>query len=105
MKVEHIYATCFQFLNINKFAIIEMVIKVKTVYDVQQLLKTYGTYVYTGDRIGDLELMEMDIDELHQMKFIRTDVFQMAKLILRREKRQLQESKRRRHAWQITLSE
>ncbi|WP_205134957.1 YqgQ family protein [Virgibacillus halotolerans] len=77
----------------------------KTVYDVQQLLKKFGTFVYTGDRIGDLELMEMDIDELYQMEFIQTEVFQLAKLILRKEKRQLQETKRRLYTWQITLSE
>lgn len=79
--------------------------KMKTVYDVQQLLKKFGTFVYTGDRIGDLELMEMDIDELYQMEFIQTEVFQLAKLILRKEKRQLQETKRRLYTWQITLSE
>ena len=79
--------------------------KMKTVYDVQQLLKKFGTFVYTGDRLGDLELMEMDIDELYQMEFIQTEVFQLAKLILRKEKRQLQETKRRLYTWQITLSE
>ncbi|MBM7597965.1 uncharacterized protein YqgQ [Virgibacillus halotolerans] len=83
----------------------ELVMKMKTVYDVQQLLKKFGTFVYTGDRIGDLELMEMDIDELYQMEFIQTEVFQLAKLILRKEKRQLQETKRRLYTWQITLSE
>ncbi|NAP01271.1 DUF910 family protein [Halomonas sp. MG34] len=31
----------------------------KTIYDVQQLLKRYGSFVYTGDRLGDLELMEI----------------------------------------------
>ncbi len=61
----------------------------KTIYEIQQILKRYGTFIYTGDRIGDLELMEMEIDELYQMKFINTHDFQMAKLILKREKNSL----------------
>lgn len=80
----------------------KLVIKMKTVYDVQQLLKKFGTFIYTADRVGDLELMEMDLDELYQMEFIQADLFSVAKLILRKEKRQLLESKGRIHDWQIT---
>lgn len=58
----------------------------KTIYDIQQLLKRYGTFIYTGDRIGDLNLMEMEVDELYQMKFIEIKEYQMAKLLLKREK-------------------
>ncbi len=35
----------------------------KSVYDIQQLLKKFGTIIYVGDRLGDLELMEMEIKE------------------------------------------
>lgn len=66
----------------------------ETVYDVQQLLKKFGTFVYTGERFGDLELMEMEIDTLYEFEFIRTDEFQRAKLILRKGKRELIENKR-----------
>lgn len=57
----------------------------KTIYDVQQLLKEYGTYIYTGDRIGDLELMEMEVNELFQLKFIDNEQYIQARMLLRKE--------------------
>ncbi|RKQ17816.1 DUF910 family protein [Oceanobacillus bengalensis] len=68
----------------------------KTVYDVRQLLKKYGTFVYTGDRIGDIELMEMEIDDLFSYKFIHQDDYTFAKLILRKERTRLS---RREEKW------
>lgn len=68
-------------------------INLKTIYDVQQLLRKFGTFIYTGDRFGDLELMEMEINELHKLEFIRIEEYQLAKLLLRKEKRQLGERK------------
>lgn len=61
----------------------------KNVYDVQQIIKKFGTFIYSGDRIGDLELMEMEIDDLFQMQFIETNHYLQAKLILRKEKTRL----------------
>lgn len=69
----------------------------KTIYDIQQLLKRYGTFIYTGDRIGDLNLMEMEVDELYQMKFIEIKEYQMAKLLLKREKNRLPSQKGATH--------
>lgn len=57
----------------------------KTIYDVQQILKRFGIYIYTGDRIGDLELMSFEISELFQAGFIGKNEYQMAILLLRRE--------------------
>lgn len=67
------------------FDIIMMVMKMKTVYDVQQLLKRFGTIIYTGDRIADLELMEEEVKELYQMEFLNSHDYQMAVLLLRQE--------------------
>lgn len=67
------------------FDIMKMVIKMKTVYDVQQLLKKFGTFIYTGDRVADLELMEEEIKELYQMEFLNSQDYQMAVLLLRQE--------------------
>ncbi len=64
-----------------------MVVQMKTVYDIQQLLKRYGTFIYTGDRLGDLELMEMELDELYQLKFVQMKDYQQAKMLLKKEKR------------------
>lgn len=57
----------------------------KTVYDIQQLLKQFGTIIYIGDRVADLELMETELKELYQSQLIETREFQTALLILRHE--------------------
>lgn len=61
----------------------------KNVYDIRMLLKRYGTFIYSGDRIGDLVLMETELDELYQLKFITNDIYVTGKLILSKEKRRL----------------
>lgn len=61
----------------------------KSMLDVLDILKQYGIYIYTKDRIGDLYLMEDEIKELYKSKFIETKDFQMALLILRQEEQRL----------------
>ncbi|MBO1512324.1 YqgQ family protein [Metabacillus bambusae] len=61
----------------------------KTIYDVQQLLKRYGTIIYIGDRIADLELMEDEIKHLYQSNLIEPKDYQMAILLLRQEVQRL----------------
>ncbi|CAM3952413.1 YqgQ family protein [Lederbergia lenta] len=56
-----------------------------TVYDVQQLLKKFGIFVYVGERIADLELMEAEIKDLYFANLIPKEQFQQALLILRNE--------------------
>lgn len=58
----------------------------ETVYDVRQLLKRFGIFVYIGDRLADLELIELEITELYEYKFIAVNDYQKALLILRRAK-------------------
>jgi uncharacterized protein YqgQ len=55
-------------------------------YDVQQLLKRYGTIIYTGERLGDIELMDMEIEELKRLGFLEQTTYLRAKLILRNER-------------------
>ncbi|MCP3030312.1 YqgQ family protein [Halobacillus sp. A1] len=57
----------------------------RTVYDVQQLLKKFGTFIYIGDRLAELELMEQEIQELYQSQCMTQEDYQMAILILRSE--------------------
>ncbi|GHH96990.1 YqgQ family protein [Neobacillus kokaensis] len=57
----------------------------KTVYEIQQYLKLFGTIIYIGDRIADLELMEAELKELYKSQLIETRDFQTALLILRHE--------------------
>ncbi|MFJ7729705.1 YqgQ family protein [Neobacillus sp. NPDC097160] len=57
----------------------------KSIYEIQQFLKQFGTIIYVGDRVGDLELMESELKELYQAQLIETREFQTALLILRHE--------------------
>lgn len=65
----------------------------KTIYDIQQFLKRFGTIIYIGDRIADLELMEAEIKELYRSQLIEARDFQTAILILRHQI-QLEKDKR-----------
>lgn len=63
----------------------------KSIYDIQQFLKQYGTIIYIGDRIADLELMESEIKDLYQAQLIEPRDYSTALLILRHEIRFLKE--------------
>ena len=57
----------------------------KTIYDIQQFLKRFGTIIYVGDRQADLELMEAELSELYQSQLIDNMEFQTALFLLRHE--------------------
>ncbi|MED1205136.1 YqgQ family protein [Heyndrickxia acidicola] len=57
----------------------------RTLYDVQQLLKRFGIIIYLGDRIADLELMEWELKEMYQSNMIDIMDYQKARLIIRNE--------------------
>lgn len=57
----------------------------KTIYDIQQFLKKFGTIIYIGDRVSDLELMESELRELFHSQLIETRDYQNALLLLRHE--------------------
>lgn len=59
----------------------------KTLYDVQQLLKQFGIYVYVGKRLWDIEVMSLEIDHLHKSHVIDQHTYDYAKLVIRREHR------------------
>ncbi len=63
----------------------------KTMLDVLAILKRYGTYIYTGNRMGDLELIEDEIKELYNSKMLEVKEFQSAILIIRHEMRKVKE--------------
>lgn len=56
-------------------------------YDVQQLLKRFGIIIYTGKRISDLQLMEIEIKELFKAHLISQEEYIKAKQVLRKEMR------------------
>lgn len=57
----------------------------KTIYDIQQFLKRFGTIIYIGDRVSDLVLMEEELKELHLSQMIDSREYAAARLILRHE--------------------
>lgn len=57
----------------------------KTLYDVQQLLKKFGIYVYVGKRMWDIELMALELDHLYKAGVLDNKNYVTAKLILSRE--------------------
>lgn len=67
----------------------------ETIYDVQQFLKKYGTIIYVGDRVGDLQLMKSEIKELYQSQLIKEQDFDSAMRLLNQEIQLLSEQKNR----------
>ena len=59
----------------------------KTLYDVQQLLKRFGIYVYVGKRLYDIEVMKIELEKLYENQLITKDDYLKAEFILRREHR------------------
>ncbi|WP_251551375.1 YqgQ family protein [Neobacillus muris] len=57
----------------------------KTIYEIQQYLKRFGSIIYIGDRTADLQLMELELRDLYQSQLIETKDYQTALLILRHE--------------------
>ena len=59
----------------------------KTLYDVQQLLKQFGIVVYLGKRLYDIEMMKIELEALYQNGLVDKDNYLPAEMILRREHR------------------
>lgn len=59
----------------------------KTLYDVQQLLKRYGIIVYMANRLYEIEVMKLELSQLYQMGLIDRMDYIEAEMVLRREHR------------------
>ncbi|KAF1296791.1 hypothetical protein BAU15_09095 [Enterococcus sp. JM4C] len=57
----------------------------ESLYDVQQLFKQFGIYVYVGARIYDIELMTIELRNLYEGRLIDKDTYMTAWRILKRE--------------------
>ncbi|MFD1417192.1 YqgQ family protein [Companilactobacillus keshanensis] len=62
-------------------------VSLKNLYDVQQLLKRFGTYVHLGKRLWDIELMSIEVRNLFDNEMIDKDTFIRAQLVLKSEHR------------------
>lgn len=66
----------------------------KTMLDIQKLLKQYGIFIYTGDRMGDLALMQMEIDDLFKANIIPPETYRQCRLLLANEKRMVEKEEK-----------
>ena len=55
----------------------------KTLYDVQQLLKQFGVVVYLGKRLYDIEMMKIELEALYKSALIDKENYLIAEMILR----------------------
>lgn len=55
----------------------------KRLYDVQQLLKRFGIIIYMGNRLYDIEMMQIELNRVYQAGLLDME----AELVLRREHR------------------
>ncbi|WP_221565560.1 YqgQ family protein [Alkalihalobacillus sp. TS-13] len=61
----------------------------RTILDVQQLLKRFGAFIYTGNRMADLELYQSEIQEMYQNGMISNEDYRNAILIIKSEQNKL----------------
>jgi len=59
----------------------------RNLYDVQQLLKRFGTYVHVGKRLWDIELISIEVKRLYEDGMIDKKTFIDAQLVLKSEHR------------------
>jgi uncharacterized protein YqgQ len=59
--------------------------RMQSIYDIQQLLKQFGTILYTGDRVADLQLMGDELRELYKSQLIDPKDYQTALFLLKQE--------------------
>lgn len=59
----------------------------KSLYDVQQLFKQFGIYIYVGARIYDIELMMIELKNIYESHLIDKETYLCARMILQREHR------------------
>jgi len=59
---------------------------IRNMADVRKLLKNFSFMVYTGNRLGDLELMEEELSDLRQSGLLEQKAFLQARMVIQQEK-------------------
>lgn len=68
----------------------------RTLYDVQQLLKKFGTFVHLGKRMWDIELMSIEVKRLYENGMIEKKTFINAQMVLKSEHRKEEKREKER---------
>ncbi len=66
-----------------------IVFSIRTMEEVRQLLKRFGAWIYTGDRLGDLEMMEEELEEIYRLGMIDQGIYLAARRVIGEEKRKM----------------
>lgn len=66
----------------------------ESLYDVQQLFKKFGIFIYVGARIYDIELMTIELRNLYDSRLIDHDTYMTAWRILK-ESTELKKAERK----------
>ena len=73
------------------FSILKICVKsgtirhMKTLYDVQQFLKSFGIVIYMGKRLYDIELMKIELERIYDAGLMGKLEYLEAEAVLRRE--------------------
>lgn len=59
----------------------------KTLYNVQQLLKQFGIFIYMGNRLYEIDMMKLELSRIYQAGLLDQQDYIAAELVLRRERR------------------
>ena len=59
----------------------------KTLYDVQQFLKSFGIIIYMGKRLYDIEMMKIELKRIYDAGLMDKLAYFEAEAVLRREHR------------------
>lgn len=57
----------------------------KTLYDVQQYLKSFGIIIYMGKRLYDIEMMKIELERIYDAGLIERMDYLEAERVLRQE--------------------
>ncbi|UTR14439.1 YqgQ family protein [Salipaludibacillus sp. LMS25] len=57
-----------------------------TYFELITFIRNYQSYIYTGDKLADLDLLEEEVCELYRLGLIDQDFYMEARLILLKEK-------------------
>ncbi|WP_078577043.1 YqgQ family protein [Salipaludibacillus agaradhaerens] len=58
-----------------------------TYFELVTFIRNYQSYIYTGDKLADLALLEEEVSELYRLGIIDTNFYKEARLILLEEKK------------------
>ncbi|ERL65537.1 YqgQ family protein [Schleiferilactobacillus shenzhenensis] len=61
-------------------------IKLRNLYDVQQLLEKFGILVHLGKRLWDIELMTIELEHVYTAGLLDAKIYVKARAVLRRER-------------------